>query len=123
MDSTGWYNLQAQLNSSVHPNGEVNIVVMTKHRIIRLPHVGHAFADGMARVVDFEGGLDDYPAGDLAKMYNGLRRRRLDSLSGSDAEAQTVRMVWEEVGRSVRNAIGSFESEGSDGHLPTEQAT
>ena len=94
-----------------------------KHRIIRLPHVGHALADGMARVVDFGGALDDYHAEDLVKMYNGLRMRRRDSLSGFDAEAQTVRVVWEEVGQSVRNAIGSFEAEGSDGHAPTEQAT
>lgn len=92
-----------------------------KYRIIRRPHVGHAFTDGMARVVDLGGVLIDYPAGELIRMYDGLRIRRLDSVSGPEAETEIVRMVWDEVGQCIRSAIGAFEAEGSAEHLPVEQ--
>ena len=93
-----------------------------KYRIVRLPHVGHAFADGMARVVDFGGALNDYHADELVRMYDGLRIRRLDAQSGAEAETETVRIVWDEVGQCIRNAIGAFEAENSDEHLPVEQS-
>ena len=93
----------------------------TKYRIIRLPHVGHAFTDGMARVVDLGGVLNDYHAGELVRMYDGLRIRRLNAPTGPEAETETVRIVWDEVGQCIRNAIGAFEAEGSDEHLPVEQ--
>ncbi len=92
-----------------------------KHRIIRLPHVGHGFTDGMARIVDFGGALDDYYVDELVRIYEDLRVRRLGAPSGPEAEAETVRIVWDEVGQCIRNAIGVFESEGSDEHLPAEQ--
>ena len=92
-----------------------------KYRIIRLPHVGHAFTDGMARVVDFGGALNDYHADELVRMYDGLRIRRLNIPSGVEPEAETVRIVWGEVGQCIRNAIGAFEAEGSDEHLAVDQ--
>ena len=93
----------------------------TKHRVIRLPHVGRGFTDGMARIVDFGGALDDYHIDELVRIYEGLRVRRLGAPSGLEAEAETVRIVWDEVGQCIRNAIGVFESEVSDEHLPADQ--
>ena len=92
-----------------------------KHRIIRMPHLGNAFTDGMARIVDFGGTLDDYHVEELVRIYEGLRVRRTGAPSGPEAEAETVRIAWDEVGQCVRNAIRVFESEGSDEHLPAEQ--
>ena len=92
-----------------------------KHRIIRMPHLGNSFTDGMARIVDFGGALDDYHAEELVRIYEVLRVRRMGAPSGPEAEAETVRIAWDEVGQCVRKAIGVFESEGSDEHLPAEQ--
>ena len=92
-----------------------------KHRIIRLPHLGNAFTGGMARIIDCGGTLDDDHVEELVRIYEGLRARRLGAPSGPEAEAETVRIAWDEVGQCIRNAIGVFESEGSDEHLPAEQ--
>ena len=92
-----------------------------KHRIIRLSHVGGAFTDGMARVVDFGGVLNDYHSDELVRMYDGLRARRLAAPSGVETETDTVRVIWDEVGQCIQNAIGAFEAEDSGEHLPAEQ--
>ena len=92
-----------------------------KYRIIRVPHVGRAFTHGMARVVDFGGALNDYHADELVRMYDGLRARRLAAPSGVEAETDTVRASWDEVGQCIQNAMGAFEAEDSGEHLPAEQ--
>ena len=92
-----------------------------KYRIIRVPRTGDGFTGGMARVVDFGGALNDYHTDELIRIYDGLRIRRLDGLSGLESGYEAVRITWGEVGQCIRNAIGAFESEDSDEHLPIEQ--
>ena len=92
-----------------------------KYRIIRVPRTGHGFADGMARVVDCGGALNDYHTDELIRIYDGLRIRRLGGLSSLESGAEVVRVTWGEVGQCIRNAIGAFESEDSDEHFPIEQ--
>ncbi|MDE2786630.1 MAG: hypothetical protein OXL37_08205 [Chloroflexota bacterium] len=91
-----------------------------KHRMIRLPHMGNAFADGMASVIDFGGGLNAYHTHRLVSMYDNLRFRRLHAPSGAEAESEAIRIVWEEVGQCLRDAIGAHANEPVDEHLPAE---
>lgn len=89
----------------------------SKYRIIRLPHVGNAFTDGMASVVDFGGVLNTYHTRQLVSMYDNLRLHRLHALSGPEAESEAIRIVWNEVGQCLRDAIGAHVAEGIDEHL------
>ena len=90
-------------------------------RVIRVPRGGRAFAEGMARAIDFGGVLGGYQSEQLLRMYEELRMRRLDGLSGVEAEAEVVKVVWGEVGECIWNAIGVFESRDEDGRLPAER--
>ena len=91
-----------------------------KHRIIRLPHLGNAFVDGMASAVDFGGALNTYHARQLISVYDNLRFHRLHALSAPEAEAESIRIVWDEVGQCLRDAIGAHATEGIDENLPGE---
>ena len=94
-----------------------------KRRIIRLPHVGNAFADGMASVIDFGGGLNTYHTRQLVSMYDNLRFHRLHAPSGAEAESEAIRIVWEEVGQCLRDAIGAHVAEHADEHLPAQEGS
>ena len=91
-----------------------------KKRIIRLPHVGHAFSDGIATAVDLGGVLNTYNAHQLARVYAYLRLQRLNAPSGPEAETEAIRIVWHEVGQYLRDAIGAHATQADDENMPAE---
>ena len=91
-----------------------------KHRMIRLPHVGNAFAGGIASAIDLGGGLNVHHTHQLVSMYDNLRFRRLHAPSSAEAESEAIRIVWEEVGQCLRDAIGAHASDRVDEHLPAD---
>ena len=82
--------------------------------------MGHAFADGMASAIDLAGVLNTYRTRQLLGMYDNLRFRRLHAPPAAEAESKAIRIVWEEVGQCLRDAIGEHADERADEHLPAE---
>ena len=80
-----------------------------KKGVIRIPHTRPTFLEGMARVMDIGGTLNQYDTDDLLGILDELRARRLAASSGPKAEADAMRDAWIAVGQCIYDAIGHFE--------------
>ena len=69
----------------------------SKRRIARISHARPSVLEGMARVVDIGGTLNQYDADDLIRMHRAFRARRLAGPSGIEAEAEAIKKVWVDV--------------------------
>ena len=85
-----------------------------KHRLPFINYARPSFIEGMARVLDIGGTLNQYDADDLMEIYHELRARRLARPSIPEAEAEATRDVWLAVGQSIRDAMGYFEADMRD---------
>ena len=81
-----------------------------KHRLPFINYARPSFIEGMARVLDIGGTLNQYDADDLMEIYHELRARRLAQPTGPEAETEDTREVWLAVGQSIRDAMGYFEA-------------
>ena len=79
----------------------------SKRRIARISHARPSFLEGVARVVDIGGTLNQYDADDLMRIHQALRARRLAGPSGIEAEAEAIKKVWVDVGGCIGDAIVS----------------
>lgn len=86
----------------------------SKRRIVRTHHARPSFLEGVARVVDIGGTLNQYDADDLIRIHQALRARRLAGPSGIEAEAEAIKKVWVDVGGCIGDAMGRFHREELD---------
>ena len=86
----------------------------TQHRPPRIIYARPSFAEGMARVLDIGGTLNQFDADDWMEIYQEMRAQRLAQPTGPEAEAKAIREVWLSVGQHIRDAMGQFESSDSD---------
>ena len=80
---------------------------MASKRITRIYHARPSFLEGMARVMDIGGALNQYDADDLMRIHQALRARRLARPSRVEAESEAIRKVWVDVGGCIGDAIVS----------------
>lgn len=73
-----------------------------------------ALLDGVARVLDFGGALNQYDAGHFELLYAELRARRLARKTGPEAEAEALHRCWMAAGDSLRFAMGKPEAPAPD---------
>ena len=85
--------------------------MVTKNRTVRVYHAHSNFLEGMARVIDIGGTLNQYDADALMKIHRAFRTRRLTEPSGIEAESEAIRKVWVGVGGCIREAMGRFDDE------------
>lgn len=64
-----------------------------------------SFLEGMARVMDFGGTLEEYHIPDI----DDLLEARTPPLSSRKADAEAIRGYWIATGWYIRNAMGKFE--------------
>ena len=81
----------------------------TPHRPLRIPYARPSLVEGMARVLDIGGTLNQYDAEDWMEIYREMRARRLARPTGPEAEAEAIRQAWLTVGRHIRDAMGYHE--------------
>ena len=72
----------------------------------RIGYAQPSFLEGMARVLDFGGTLEEYIIPDIADLLEAHPPR----LSSQDANAKAIRGYWVAVGGYIRNAMGEFET-------------
>lgn len=65
-----------------------------------------SFLEGMARVMDFGGTLEEYHIPDI----DDLLEARPPLVSSRKADAEAIRGYWMAAGRYIRNAMGQFEA-------------
>ena len=82
----------------------------TQQRPLRINYARPSFAEGMARVLDIGGTLNQYDAEDWMEIYREMRAQRLARPAGPEAEAEAIREVWLAVGQHIRDAMGQFEA-------------
>ena len=71
-----------------------------------------SFLEGMARVMDVSGALNQYDAADFEEIAAEIHRRYSAGPTGPEAEVEAIRQVWIAVGRHLYDAIGQFEAAG-----------
>lgn len=81
----------------------------TQHRPPRINYARPSFIEGMARLLDIGGTLNQHDADDLMEMRRGMRVRRLAQPSDPEADAEEIRQVWLAVGQDIRDAMGYRE--------------
>lgn len=81
----------------------------TQNRPPRINYARPSFVEGMARVLDIGGTLNQFDADDLMEMHREMRARRLAQPTGPEAEAEAIRRAWLTVGRHLRDAMGYYE--------------
>lgn len=82
-----------------------------KRRPLRINYARPSFIEGMARLLDIGGTLNQFDADDLMEMRREMRARRLAQPIGPEADAEAIREVWEAVGQDIRDAMGYYEVE------------
>lgn len=68
----------------------------------RFNYARPSFIEGMARIFDFTGALDNYP-------HLSAPRK-----SSSESDAEAIRVAWETVGQYLWDAMGRFDEEEQD---------
>ena len=82
-------------------------------RPLRVPaYARPSLAEGMARILDIGGTLNQYSAEDWMEIHREMRARRLAQPTGPEAEAEAIRQVWLTVGRHIRDAMGGYAATG-----------
>ena len=80
-----------------------------KRRPLRINYARPSLVEGMARVLDIGGTLNQYDADDMMEIYREMRARRLARPTGPEAQAEAIRQVWLTVGQHIRDAMGYYE--------------
>lgn len=80
-----------------------------KRRPLRINYARPSFIEGMARLLDIGGTLNQYDADDMMEIYREMRARRLARPTGPEAQAEAIRQVWLTVGQHLRDAMGYYE--------------
>ena len=80
-----------------------------QRRPLRINYARPSFIEGMARVLDIGGTLNQHDADDMMEIYQEIRARRLARPTGPEADAAAVRQTWLTVGRHLRDAMGYYE--------------
>lgn len=80
-----------------------------KRRPLRINYARPSFIEGMARLLDIGGTLNQFDADDLMEMRREMRARRLARPTGPEAQAEAIRQVWLTVGQHIRDAMGYYE--------------
>lgn len=80
---------------------------MIDSRIVRSPHGHPSFVEGMARVMDVGGTLNQYGVDYIMGIVRELQAHRLVALSGLEAETKAMQEVWVTVGQCIGDAISS----------------
>ena len=73
-----------------------------------------SFVEGMARVMDIGGSLNNYTAADFEQLHRDLRARRMAMPTGPEADAQAIRNAWMTVGNHLWEAMGQFQEAEQD---------
>ena len=79
-----------------------------KRHIVRIHHARPSLLEGMARVMDMGGTLNQYDSNDLTRIHQALRARRLAAPTGIVAESEAIRKVWVDVGECIHDVMGQF---------------
>ncbi len=79
-------------------------------RVVRFRRDRPSFMEGMARVIDVGGTLNQYDSDDLMDIFHELQARRLAMPSGLEAETKAMQEVWATVGQCIRDSIRDFEA-------------
>lgn len=85
-----------------------------KRRPLRANYARPSFIEGMARVLDIGGTLNQYDADDMMEIYREMRARRLARPTGPEAQAEAIRRAWLNVGRHLSDAMGCYEDAAPD---------
>lgn len=93
-----------------------------KRRPLRINCARPSLVEGMARVLDIGGTLNQYDAEDWMEIYREMRARRLARPTGPEAQAEAIRQVWLTVGQNIRDAMGYYEDAVADESQSTEQS-
>ena len=94
----------------------------TQHRPSRINYAHPSPVEGMARVLDIGGTLNQYDAEDWMEIYRGMRARRRARPTGPEAQAEAIRQVWLNVGQHLRDAMGYYEETVPSESQSTEQS-
>ena len=89
-----------------HPLGASKMT--PQRRPLRINYARPSFLEGMARVLDIGGTLNQHDADDMMEIYQEIRARRLARPTGPAAQAEATRQVWLTVGRHLRDAMGHY---------------
>ena len=84
----------------------------------RIGYAQPSFLEGMARILDFGGTLEEY---DIPYL-DDLREGRIPRFRDSKDDTEAIRQVWIEVGQYLYGAIGEFESVEKDNLKAADQA-
>ena len=76
----------------------------------RIGYAQPSFLEGMARVVDFGGTLEEYDIPDIDDLLEAHPPR----LSSQKANAEAIRGYWMAVGQYIGDAMGKFEAQEKD---------
>ena len=76
-----------------------------------LKYARPSFVEGMARVLDIGGTLNQYHVPDLEDFLEDIYAKRLAAPTGPEADAAAIREIWVEVGHHLYRAMGHFESQ------------
>lgn len=90
----------------------------TKRRPLRTNYARPSFIEGMARLLDIGGTLNQHDADDLREM----RTRRLAQPTDVEADAEAIRQVWLAVGQDISDAMGYREVDLPGGPKSEEQS-
>ena len=93
-----------------------------KRRPLGINYARPSFIEGMARVLDIGGTLNQYDAEDWMEIYREMRARRLARPTGPEAQAEAIRRVWLTVGQNIRDAMGYYEESVPGESQSTEQS-
>ena len=85
----------------------------------RIGYAQPSFLEGMARVLDFGGTLEEYDIPDIDDLLEAHPPR----LSSRKANAEAIRSYWIATGRYIRNAMGKFEAQEKDKLWPSSSIT
>ena len=92
-----------------------------KRRPLRINYARPSFLEGMARVLDIGGTLNQYDADDMMEIYREMRARRLARPTGPEAQDAASRQVWLTVGQHIRDAMGYYKDVVPDKSESTER--
>ena len=78
----------------------------TRQKPLIIDYPRSSFLDGMARLLDFGGTLNQYDAAYFEELAEEIRSRWLRDYSEPGADAEAIHESWVEVGNSLRRAMG-----------------
>ena len=81
-----------------------------KRNPIRIPYARPSFLEGMARVVDIGGTLNECDTFEAERIIEEVRARRAARAANPKTTEEAIRETWVAVGKYLYDAMGQFES-------------